>query len=495
MQQKGKIPKKQIIEIVALSVAILLAAFALLLTVPDPVITPVGADPATVDVFSEYVDPGAEARFLFFDIPDFMETDNAVDTSRVGRYEVRYRAAFLFGSAEEVRTVSVVDRIAPVVTLNGEPELHFEDISQFEDPGAAAQDNYDGDLTAKIVSTHTETPFKEGERKGETEYVYSYTVLDSSGNAGFASRKVITKDVTPPVITLNGGESVTVIRGQAFTDEGATAQDNVDGEVNVSVIGTVDTDTEGEYVLTYTAFDEAGNRSDATRKVTVRAPLPAPAPGEPLQPGGSYVALTFDDGPSANTTAVLDVLKQYGVKATFFILNYSESYIPVLKRMVNEGHTLAIHSYTHDYSAIYTSADAYMQGVYKMQDKIRKDTGVTASILRFPGGSSNTVSRRYSTGVMSQLTKRAEAEGFIYYDWNVDSGDADGNCMAKDYLVKNVKNGLKSGRVNVVLMHDAGPKTTTPQALGEIISYAQGQGYAFVPLSSSVPAVHHGVNN
>lgn len=495
MPKKGKITKKEMLEIIVLSVAVLLAGLALLLAVPDPVVVPEGAVALTVDVFSEYVDPGAQAKFLFFDISDLIETDNPVDTAKTGRYEVRYHAAFLFGVGEASRTVTVVDRVSPVMTLTGEPELRFESIEQFEDPGATAFDNYDGDLTAKIVASHTETAFTEGERSGETEYVFTYSVLDGAGNAAFASRKVIVKDVTPPVVTLLGEESVTVIKGQTYVEQGATAEDNVDGVLAVSVSGAVDTALEGTYAVKYTATDKTGNVTERTRKVTVRAPLQQIKSGATLTPGGSYVALTFDDGPSANTPAVLDVLKQYNVKATFFILNYAESDIPLLQRIVNEGHTLAIHSYSHDYSAIYTSADAYMDGVYKMHDKILRDTGCSASIIRFPGGSSNTVSRRYCSGVMTALTKRAEAEGYTYFDWNVDSGDADGNCMEKDYIVKNVKNGLRSGRVNVVLMHDSGPKTTTPQALPEIIADAQTNGYTFVALSSAVPPVHHNVNN
>ncbi len=494
MQKKGSITTKQIVEIVVLSAAVLLAALALLMTVPDPVVVVNGAD-VTLDVFSSYEDAGAQAKFLFFDISDQVETENPVDTMRTGRYVVRYSAAFLFGSAEADRIVTVVDRVPPVVTLTGEPELRLESIEQFEDPGATASDNYDGDLTAEITLSHTETAFTEGERSGETEYVFTYSVLDGAGNAGFAARKVIVKDVTPPVITLFGEESGTVIKGQTYVEQGAKAEDNVDGELAVSVSGAVDTAVEGVYAVKYAAADKTGNTAEITRKVTVRAPLPQPKAGEPLTPGGSYVALTFDDGPSANTTAVLDVLKQYNIKATFFILNYAESDIPVLRRMIDEGHTIAIHSYSHDYSAIYTSADAYMQGVYAMHDKILRDTGYNAVIIRFPGGSSNTVSKRYCAGVMTTLTQRATAEGYTYYDWNVDSGDADGSCMAKDYIVANVKNGLKSGRVNVVLMHDSSPKTTTPQALPEIIADAQARGFSFVPLSSSVPPVRHSVNN
>ena len=495
MQNEGKVPKKYLIEIAVLSFAILLAGIALLLAIPDPVIVINGEQTVTVNLNAEYQDAGAKARFMLFDITDKLQTVNSVDTSRLGCCEVIYTADYMLGSAQAVRYVEVVDMDEPVVTLLGEKEMRMEDIADFVDPGATAVDNVEGDITDSIVRSHKEKTFSIGKRRGETEYIFTYSAVDSYGNEGFATRKVIIKDQTPPVVLLNGGETVSVIQGQPYEEPGATAEDNVSGELPVAVTGTVDTSVAGTYTVTYTARDKAGNEASATRTVTVRELTPAVPAGEALQPGGSYVALTFDDGPSANTIDVLNTLKEYNVKGTFFILNYSEDQVPILKRIVNEGHTLAIHSYSHNYATIYTSADAYMQGVYQMQDKISRDVGVTPSILRFPGGSSNTVSKYYGTGVMTALADRTAAEGFIYYDWNVDSGDADGNTVSKDYIVKNVANGLKQGRVNVVLMHDSSPKTTTVQALPEIISAAQEAGYTFVPLSASVPPVHHGINN
>ena len=495
MRNNEKTDKKYTIWILVLSIAILLTGLAMLLTVPDPVILLNGSPSVSVDVFSEYRDEGAQARFLFFDLSDNIETENDVDPAVTGNYQVRYRVRFLISTAEAVRTVTVVDRVPPVVTLVGDPLIRVEDISEFVDPWVTAADNYDGDLTSAVVLSHTATDFTEGERAGETEYVFTYSVQDSGGNPAFATRTVIARDVTPPVITLNGGDSYVIVKGQPYVEPGATAEDNISGAVEVSVSGGVDTSVVGSYAVKYTAEDAAGNVASVTRTVTVRAPLPALPQGTPLTAGGSYVALTFDDGPSDNTTAVLDVLKQYKIKATFFILNYDDNYVPVLRRMVNEGHTLAIHSWSHDYSAIYTSPDAYMQGVYKLYDKIYDDTGYHAVIIRFPGGSSNTVSKKYCTGVMSALAKRATAEGFCYYDWNVDSGDANGNCMGKDYIVSNVAAGLRQGRVNVVLMHDSAPKTTTPQALPAIIADAQKNGYTFIPLSGAVTPVRHGISN
>lgn len=124
------------------------------------------------------------------------------------------------------------------------------------------------------------------------------------------------------------------------------------------------------------------------------------------------------------TPRVLDTLKAYNVRATFFIVNYGESGKALIRRMIDEGHTVAIHGYSHDYASIYKSDEAFMQNVYRLRDRLRADFGYEATIIRFPGGSSNTVSRQYSVGIMSRLAQRVQNEGFTYFDWNVSSGDA-----------------------------------------------------------------------
>ena len=203
--------------------------------------------------------------------------------------------------------------------------------------------------------------------------------------------------------------------------------------------------------------------------------------------------LTFDDGPSAKLTPkVLDILKKENVKATFFVINYSESNEPIIKRIVAEGHTIGIHGYSHEYSKIYKSKETFMSNIYTLQDKIYKSTGVKSMYIRFPGGSSNTVSRKYCKGIMTELTKEVLSKGFKYFDWNISSGDAGGAKDAKA-VYKNVKKNLSKKRGNLVLCHDIHQKTL--EALPDIIKYAKKEGYTFARIDDSTPMYAQHVNN
>ena len=208
------------------------------------------------------------------------------------------------------------------------------------------------------------------------------------------------------------------------------------------------------------------------------------------------IYLTFDDGPSMDVTPeILDILKANDVKAIFFILNYGEKSIPILKRMVREGHTIGIHGYSHDYAEIYTSEEAFMDNVQKLHDKLLADVGYDARIVRFPGGSSNTISEKYKKGIMTKLTKRLEKEGWKYLDWNVSTGDAEGNNIPSSQLVKAVKKELKPEQANVILLHDTSAKQSSADALQDIIDFGFENGYTFCPVTEDTTMVHHRVNN
>lgn len=208
------------------------------------------------------------------------------------------------------------------------------------------------------------------------------------------------------------------------------------------------------------------------------------------------IYLTFDDGPSMDVTPeILDILKANDVKATFFILNYGEKSIPILERMVREGHTIGIHGYSHDYEEIYASEDAFMDNIQKLHDKLMGDIGYDAKIIRFPGGSSNTVSEKYKKGIMTKLTKRLEKEGWKYLDWNVSTGDAEGKNIPSSKLVKAVKKELKPDQANVVLLHDTSSKQSSVDALQDIIDFGIENGYTFCPVTEDTKMVHHHVNN
>ncbi|MCR5282720.1 MAG: polysaccharide deacetylase [Lachnospiraceae bacterium] len=178
------------------------------------------------------------------------------------------------------------------------------------------------------------------------------------------------------------------------------------------------------------------------------------------------VYLTFDDGPSGNTDRILDVLAQYDVKATFFVTGMEgDYYIPLYQRIVNEGHTLGMHSYSHKYSEIYKSKEAFVEDLEKLQDYLYVNTGVWSRFYRFPGGSSNEVSKVS----MQELADYLEQQNIYYLDWNIVSGDATKNLQSAKSLADRVLGRIGEEETEVVLMHDATGKNTTVEALSMIL--------------------------
>jgi peptidoglycan/xylan/chitin deacetylase (PgdA/CDA1 family) len=327
------------------------------------------------------------------------------------------------------------------------------------------------------------------ENKEDNTETITYTVTDSSGNTATATRKIEIRDIVPPVLTLNGKESITLANGAEYLEQGAFAEDDLDGDISssVQIDGKIDTSKAGDQVLTYTSTDAAGNTATISRTIHVLKE------GE-KNPNAIY--LTFDDGPSDTVTPeVLKILKKYKIKATFFILNYSDDDKEILQQMIDEGHTIGIHGYSHDYEKIYQSVDTFMDNITKLDEKLQKDFNYKPFVIRFPGGSSNTISRKYSEGIMTKLVKKVSDAGYDYLDWNVDSEDATGNNVAKKKLIANVTGGLQENRDNVVLMHDTNAKMTTAKSLKKIIKYAKANGFEFYAFTEGTPAVHHGTNN
>ena len=210
--------------------------------------------------------------------------------------------------------------------------------------------------------------------------------------------------------------------------------------------------------------------------------------------GKSIAYLTFDDGPSSITNSVLDILKKYNVKATFFVINSGSYNKTTLQREVNEGHTIGLHAYDHNYAIAYKDDNSYLDGIDKLRAKVKADTGFDSHYIRFPGGSSNTISKRYSKGIMSRITKTAKQRGYKYYDWNVDDDDA-GSARTADDCYNNVVRELRPNRSNIVLMHDFGTNKKILEALPRIIEYCQKNGYTMLPIDDNTPEIHHGISN
>ncbi len=209
--------------------------------------------------------------------------------------------------------------------------------------------------------------------------------------------------------------------------------------------------------------------------------------------GNKVCYLTFDDGPSKRTLEILEILKRYNVKATFFVINTSN--FDYIKQIHAQGHTIGLHCYDHVYSKIYKNVDAYFADLNAISQKVQALTGVKSTVIRFPGGSSNMVSSKYSRGIMTTLSKEVGKRGYSYFDWNVSSGDAESVAPSYTKIVNNVLSGARGKNSICVLMHDASAKTTTVQALPKIIEGLRAQGFTFAGLTPQTFGFHHGVNN
>ena len=208
---------------------------------------------------------------------------------------------------------------------------------------------------------------------------------------------------------------------------------------------------------------------------------------EEKYPGKQLVYLTFDDGPSKYTDEILDILKEHNVKATFFVLA-QEGYDEQYKRILDEGHTLAMHSYTHKYSVIYASLDSFKEDVTSLSDFLVEKTGVRPVYYRFPGGSSNTV----ASVPMQDMLHFLSSEGYVYQDWNVSSEDASREMKETSVIARNVINGVDDNHISMVLMHDAVTKRTTVEALPIIIETLQQKGNVeFLPITEGTKQIYH----
>ena len=200
------------------------------------------------------------------------------------------------------------------------------------------------------------------------------------------------------------------------------------------------------------------------------------------------VYLTFDDGPSKNSNQILDILDDYSVKATFFVVGREDDASKeIYKRIVDDGHTIGMHSYSHKYSDIYSSLDAFSSDLDRIQNLIYDTTGVESVYYRFPGGSSNQV----SNSDMSEFIKYLNDQKITYMDWNVSSGDATSQAYTSDELVENVMNDVIKYKTSVVLLHDSNSKTTTVEALPKLIESLQSVGAVILPISQDTTLIQH----
>lgn len=182
---------------------------------------------------------------------------------------------------------------------------------------------------------------------------------------------------------------------------------------------------------------------------------------------------------------------QDDAKATFFITAQQPDYFPMIKKVYDEGHTVGLHSYTHEYDQVYASVDAYFDDLEKIGEVAKEQLGFVPCFIRFPGGASNSISKKYSAGIMTQLTQQVLDKGYQYYDWNVSSGD--GGTVTADQII--AQSETDEYTKVMLLFHDTEAKESTIQALPTVMEYYKNLGYSFKAIDRESLVVHHSVNN
>lgn len=429
-----------------------------------------------VEVNSLYKDLGADASLytIFQNKKLKVTTTENVNVNKIGKYKVNYQINVDDKVINKERIVIVEDNTKPEINILDEVVSCNGKVKDFN---YTAYDNYDGDITYLV-------------KKEVLKDKVILKAADSNKNVTEKTIKIKSIDAQKPQISLNGSETIILNLNDTYTEYGAVSYDSCDGDLNdkIEIVSDINTSVLGNYTVVYKVSDSYGNTNMVTRNVYVKnakEEVPIHVPTD------ATIYLTFDDGPGQYTEELLNILDNYNIKATFFVTNQFPKYQYLIKEEATRGHTIGVHTYSHLWS-VYSSVDEYMNDFNAMNTIIYNQTGKYAKIFRFPGGSSNTISRRYCLGIMTTLANKMISDGYQYYDWNMDSTDtASKNTV--DSIINNVKRSLKGNSYYIVLMHDI--KKNTIEALPTIIEYAKSIGYNFKPITEETPIVHSHIAN
>ena len=409
-----------------------------------------------VEINHEY-DPKKDIQQVFFHSDSDVKISGDINTNKIGNYEITYQLK----NYKKTCKVSVKDTKAPDLKLKAYKADMKEDVKP-ESFVESIKDDSKVSLSFKKKPTIT------------------IIAKDEHGNKAMKETTLtLVKDIEKPIIHT---DTISVYVGSKPNYKSyIEVTDNLDSKPKIKIDSSkVKTKKTGIYKLLVTATDRSGNKAKAKINVTVEEP-------------SKVVYMTFDDGPSENTDKILKILKKYDAKATFFVTGNNQKYNSSIKKAADQGNTIALHTYTHDYANVYSSTTAYFEDLQKVSDMVKQITGKAPKYIRFPGGSSNTISAQYSQGIMSALNNMVHEKGYEYFDWNCSSGDAASNTVPTQDIVRNATS--CDYEQIMILFHDSSPKTTTVEALPEIIKSYKERGYVFKGISDDTPIFHHGVNN
>lgn len=429
----------------------------------------------TIEISNKF-DPQANIKKVIGgSINDVNVDTSKINFSKTGKYPITY-------SYNNIKTTITIE-LKDTIKLDLEVQELTVDLGMKVEACDLIKTSYDSNRT--IVEFKKDYQF---DQIGD----YEVEVIICRGNNCISKKSVVhvlAKDTTPPEIL--GIRNLTVLKDSDIDLlSSVSVKDNQDDSPILTIDSSdLDISKVGDYQITYHAKDRSLNITKETCIVSV---VENKKIGTFDQSDQKVVYLTFDDGPSKNTQKVLDILDVYDVKATFFVTGTNEDCYYLIKKAYDAGHTIGLHTFIHEYDQIYNSSSAYFADLKKIEDLVYSQIGSIPKYIRFPGGSSNNVSKKYCHRIMTKLTKEVINRGYQYYDWNEDSEDGSGQLSVKQLI----KNATASNDNNIILLfHDANGKENSLKALGPVIQYYQKKGYVFKGIDDSSYVVHHSVNN
>ena len=423
----------------------------------------------SIRVNTEYNDPGLVIKSGKKKVNNSkyeVKVTGRYNTTKIGMYKIDYHTKYFNKEFDLTRIIKVYDDVKPELKVNlDKVEKDYCSKTFKQELKYTAIDNYDGDITSLVTT------------KEEDDKLY-ISVTDSSNNTEVKEIAIDYGTKPSNKFSLNGSSKTSVIIGREYNEQGASYTDGCGKKIDkpIKIEGEVNTSVLGDYILTYKVDGE----DDLTRTVTVK------------EKPKKTIYLTFDDGPGKQTNKVLEILDKYNIKATFFVTNQFSGYQHLIKTEYEKGHAVGVHTLTHSWN-VYDSLDAYISDFDAMNEIIKEQTGSYTKIFRFPGGSGNTVSKSHSEGVVTQIANEMTNRGYVYFDWNLSSGDADKKASTEK-IIKTVLNNVDNcSEKCVILFHDY--KSMTANAVEPIVKELISRGYDFLTLSENGPTVHAKIKN
>jgi len=407
-----------------------------------------------------------------------IKINNKVNNKKLGKYQIEYH----YKNRKFTLNVFIDDKLPPQFETRNIKILKNTTV----DPVSLVKDIRDDSKTVVY--------FKENYIFNETKtYRVIVVVEDEYANKSEKSAYVLVEEKDTEVPTIQGIEKMTILVGdQINLKEGVIVRDDHDKNPILKIDDSkLNVTKEGEYEVYYHVEDHNGNKEVYVRQIEV---LSQYANREAVKDGIKTCYLTFDDGPSENTKKILDILDRYHIKATFFVTGTSPEHFKYIKEAHQKGHVIGLHTFSHDYEKIYSSLSAYIQDLNQIKEVVYQQTGTDTKYIRFPGGSSNLVSKKYNIGIMKRLTHKVIDLGYQYYDWTSINGDGE-NIKTVQGLKKKAIEEIEGKEDIMFLMHDSKSCDNTVKVRPSILDYLIKNGYQFETIHQNSPTFHHTVQN